>query len=792
MTEFATKQRVVITGRPKSEAPTVSRPGFSKRDPFGAASELRNSLSRSGSKIVGPKRTVALPFDVLSRGSAHTSPPAATPASHAVPVIMITVNLEADDPAVIPFDPALHGSEHRPGLPVVEAILDFENKTTGEYTRRAFSLLRDAQIRQMTLRAEASDLRQLSVVAAGAEADPSKPFAPFGPRPSANASLIVGSSEIFSKPLAKLTLHPAWHTVYTNEEEFFLKKAPKEFLARPSYLQSGRWDDGGDDLAIGAGDPDAKIELPPDQLPSRLDTQSLTNPAFDTSATAGFLRLALSQDFGHAEWPAEQARASIALAQKVRYVRNQRYAYDKPENPPICEGGSEKGECGLLPMLPYEPVLDGLSAGYITTDGTPEMHRLLAPLGTEVADGRLLPELGFEGALYIGIADLAPPEKLTLLVQVQDGSGDPLLPVPKLAFHQLDGTGFKPLKDQDVDDKTLNFTTSGVIGLALSALAPADHRIMPEGLTWVRISAPSEPQRSQPAALNHLLAVVAQAGRVTFTDQGNDLSRLVTPLPAGSIAKQVTPEPALKTAAQPFDGFGGRPVETAAAMDTRVAERLRHKGRAVTMWDVEALVLDAFPQVWRAKCLGLTRLRRDEDGKVIAENEVQPGAVTLVTVPALAGSSRDPLRPYSDQATLTAIHAFLKPRLSPFVNLEVANPRLEEVKVKFNVRFAKGIADLAFYALRLNDALVAHLTPWATGGGEIAFGGKLWRSRIIDFLDSQPEVDFVTEVDMYHKIDISAPDGSWTEIPLEVIEATTARSILVSARVHEIAVIDHG
>jgi hypothetical protein len=58
---------------------------------------------------------------------------------------------------------------------------------------------------------------------------------------------------------------------------------------------------------------------------------------------------------------------------------------------------------------------------------------------------------------------------------------------------------------------------------------------------------------------------------------------------------------------------------------------------------------------------------------------------------------------------------------------------------------------------------------------------------VIDFLDERPEVDFVTEVKLYHKPDIAAPPGGWTPIPVEVVAATSARSILVSAARHLIA-----
>jgi hypothetical protein len=271
-----------------------------------------------------------------------------------------------------------------------------------------------------------------------------------------------------------------------------------------------------------------------------------------------------------------------------------------------------------------------------------------------------------------------------------------------------------------------------------------------------------------------------------LADAGNDPAFLNTPLPAGTISKLAAPDLALKKIVQPYSSFDGRPAETSAAFSTRVSERLRHKDRAVTMFDYESLVLEAFPRLYRVKCLNTTQLKRNGQNTIVADNELMPGAVTVVTVPWTHGqNARDPLRPYTDQATLTAVDGFLRKRISPFVRLEVQNPSFEEVQVDFQVRFKPEVGDIAFYIDELNKALVGFLTPWSRpGGGEITFGGRLWKSSVIDFVEEQPQVEYIAEFRLYHKVDISAAAGAWTPVDVEMIDATTARSILVSAARH--------
>lgn len=732
---------------------------------------------KRGPRLIGPGRELAW------GGGGRKSPPGKT-----LHIIEITVTLDADDPPVVPLDAKLHGAEHAPGVPVIEIAFDFDAATTA----RAFAELRDLEVDRVTLRTEAKGLKNLMVAGGGGVADVSKPFAPFGAQPRTGAEFIIGSSEIFSKSIEAWRLEVDWEARY-NTTGFFRNRTADQYNPQEYVLAGGRWSlanalrtivfgrgrparriAGHTDIHL--GEDTATIELESADLIDGLTEQTLENPPLDAKSVNGFMRMRLPLDFGHAAYVVENTRALVGLAGGAAYS----------PSPGVNPYDSDPGKgTKLLPHEPFNPVITRLEAAYETPREEVEAFSHLHPFGAAAgtADGRLFPEMPFEGALLIGVADFAPPARLTLLIQVADGSGDPLKKAPDLEFALLDGDTWIDFEPQDVDDKTVNLTGSGVLGLNVPEEADTDHDVLPAGLHWIRIAAPRDAD-----ALNRLLSIDAQAARVAFADAGNDPAFLRTPLEAGAIAKLVTPDAAIKKIVQPYSSFGGRPLEAPGAFATRVSERLRHKDRAVTLWDYEALVLEAFPRLYRAKCLNTSELKRDGQNVIIADNELMPGAVTVVTVPWTHGqNARDPLRPYTDQATLTAVDAFLRRRVSPFVRLEVQNPKFEEVKVDFKVRFGLEIGDIAFYIDELNKAVIGYLTPWAReGGGEIAFGGRLWKSSIIDFVEEQPHVDFVTDFRLYHKIDIDAPDGGWSPVDVEVIEATTARSILVSASRHTI------
>src|SRR5690606_12781170 len=128
----------------------------------------------------------------------------------------------------------------------------------------------------------------------------------------------------------------------------------------------------------------------------------------------------------------------------------------------------------------------------------------------------------------------------------------------------------------------------------------------------------------------------------------------------------------------------------------------------------------------------------------------------------------NPLRPYTNKSTLVKIDEFLKTRISPFVQLEVQNPKFEEIQVEFHIAFMPEIGDIQFYSNLLSQAIIEFLSPWAfDNSAEISFGGKIHKSSIINFVEEQAHVDYVTDFKMYHKKDIAMKDTDWNKVDME-------------------------
>lgn len=711
----------------------------------------------------------------------------------------LIVQLDADDPAITSFDDSVHDERFDVDTPVMKVEIDFSKSP--DAAAELYTTLVDFQFTNMTVCSRASGVRGFSIQNEFGTLDPVKPFLPFGPAPKPGAALIVGCNEAFSKDLQELRLSFKWEQSYSSSG-FFRKQSASKHTVAVQHLVSGAWrqPETVKPGLFGSGT-QRNIQIAGLSSLGPKVPHADEDAPFTTQSANGFVRLQLQSDFGHAEYPGENTKALIKLSGgAASWTPNtERYNYEFSDSTPgfvasakmtgkVADVELHIGE-PQLPKEPYTAKIVEMSLSYESAPVTPSTVFHLFPFGHASAppdNARLMPDLPNEGELYIGVQDLQPPQKLSILFQTADGTANPLKNETQLNWSCLVGNQWQVLKDQHVDDGTNNFTSSGIVEIAVPKKADAKHTLLPSSLHWFRVSAASDID-----AVNDLRAVTAQAVAATFVDANNDPYFLRSALPAGTISKLKSSVAAIKKIAQPFDSFGGKPAEDGSHFYIRASERLRHKNRAATIWDYEHLVLEQFPHVYRVKCINHTQLIRDLANNVLADNEVKPGHVLVVPVPDLkTRRASDPLRPYTDKKTLIAIDRFLRERISPFVSLEVQNPKIEEVRVQFHVAFTDDIADTNFYRELLRTAIISFLTPWASSEGvEITFGGRWHKSAIINFVEEQSYVDYVKDFEMYHKPEIEQSDAATPWQDIDMVTATTARSILVSHRDHTITPI---
>ncbi len=693
--------------------------------------------------------------------------------------LIVELKLSGADPAITPYLSKTHGYQFETDLPVL--LIKLAHSTENFI----YTTLEAMTIQKIELSVKVEDLKTLAVSNDFASVDTSKPFQPFGALPIANSALIIGSKEVFQKKLSSAAIKINWQNPPNPYDN-------KTVNVNINCLKANKWESSGVSSPV-------SINSNPFSIGSGINGTIVDEPDFSalefysTNAKHGFVRLAINTDFGQSVYE----QALIIYIKKV--VNRTVTIIDKK------------------PVQPIGPFIAELSLNYITDKQTIELNNTdelvfenrqakffhLYPFGhaeqhpwlknknnKPIPPIYLLPQFYFErnpttqekiydAEFYIGITALKPQQNLALLFQFADGSADPLLekPKPHIQWSYLGNNEWQSFDKYDVQDNTDGLINSGIITFAIPDKATANNTLLPTGQYWLRAAVTEKSE-----AVCKLLAVSAQSLQVTFENQNNAPDFLAKTLTAETINKLKQPDAAIKKVSQPFASFCGRAAEQDSTFYTRVSERLRHKDRTITLWDYEHLILEAFPQIYRVKCLNHTQYVPDETGQGTYD-ELTPGHITIVTIPNQQYHNlHNPLRPYTSLGVLAEIEAFLQKKLSCFVKLHVKNPLFEEVKVRFNVKFYEGF-DETFYQKTLDTAITRFLSPWAfSDGSNPSFGGKVYLSTLINFVEEQAYVDYVTDFTFIKS------DGGL--LHTTEIEGSKAISILVSASHHNINAIN--
>ncbi len=607
---------------------------------------------------------------------------------------------------------------HGPGWPTEAPVLRL---TTHPQARICpISLLDWLPLRAIDINVEVEGLRDLRVFNQLGRLDPAKPFQPFGPLPDMASYLVIGSPEAAAKQITDYRLTLDWAGLPPNGfadyyDGYGVDLSDEVFKVTPTLLRDGRWAPAGPEQSmfqapVGRAAPSQDVTLDPEALQAwwRPTERELI---FDQNARNGFVKLQFTapQDgFGHNLYPS-------ALARSLR-------ASLKTATTP--------------PRPPYTPILAGMTLGYsastqLRIGAAPGSELILHqhPFGLKtIHPARVanhppcgLPSFSHDGHLIIGLSAQTLEGELTLLFEMRPdtaaGDQPPLAKRPPLEWSWLADDVWTPLgKNRVVTDTTRGLLSTGIVKLDLPPGPAKGNTILPGDLFWLRVSSDLLSD-----AFAGLVGVQAQALLATRVLDGAAPDE---PLPAGSITLKSASIPGVLSLRQPAIGFGQRRAETPSMEHTRIGERLRHKGRASTAWDYERLVLEAFPSVYKVRCLPNTTPQA-EGTPPGAPLPCRPGQVLLTVIPAAPADLRsDPLFSTRamrlDAAQLETIERFLPPLASPFAKIRVINATYEYIQVRCAVELRRG-AQVGEALTRINAALIDFLSPWSDGGNPARF-----------------------------------------------------------------------
>lgn len=739
--------------------------------------------------------------------------------------LVLAFQLSKDIPAFVPYDNAFLLEQYDTTFPVVRFLIDTSKKEGVSFHRATVN-------RILTSIKVEVDVQEASSV--GIENDngllkAQKPFFPFTPQPIKGSNFYINYEEAFAKAWKNITVHFSWKNTpndFTAWYDAYKKNAiPGEtsedsivedetyFTATREVLHKENW------IPVGTG-PQLLFENADDTPDDTVDTPTAYNCAvtidnenFDIDKT-GPIRLRLDNSFLHDLFPKIYASALIGNTTSTVTIEN---------NVPIVNTTTTEGN---IPNAPYTPIAENITISYVAEEtrlinsqilpidevtpitvlnqketyageriklfhihpfGQNEEHNYLKikkhqkgikdVYDTANIHSYLVPRYCDGGELFIGLKDAQVQQNVALLIQVLEGSENPQVTSfserEEIQWAILCDNKWKSLTNDILTNSTDNFLNSGIIKFAIPRQATQNNTQLPEGYIWVR----AKMHRAYNAVCK-AIDIHTQAVLSTFEDAENELSHLDNGLEAGSIKKLITRIPQVKGVSQPYTSFNGIPEESDMRFYRRVSERLRHKNRAITLWDYEHLILQEFPEVFKVKCLNHTLIIDEND--TTKDNYVAAGHVTLVVIPDSVNKNVfDIYQPRVSRGLLTKIKSFINKHNTSQVTAEIINPRYEEVAVTLEVEFLQGY-DERFYMKKLEEDIIKFLSPWAFDTNqEVVFGIDLHKSILIDYIEKLSYVDYLQNV-------IIQKDSV---VMGNVVTPSTPRSILVSAKSHNISTV---
>lgn len=686
-----------------------------------------------------------------------------------------------DADPIVAIDPALAGIAARePALRL--AMRQIWDAEAAQYIT-LYEPFRPLTLQATHLRTGALGLTTLALQNDAGALDPKRPFEPFGSAPAVGSRCLIGHPELVRNRLDSLTLHIAWMGAPANLAAHYAnyglddKLTNASFTAQLSAVDHRRGFALGDPAPLFASDARKEQTLKLAALPPALTSASDVVVGASVVDWRRYFQLELTPlDFQHGAYGRVANQRALELAAAIA------------GNQPVTASAYQVNP-------PYTPKIRRLSVDYTSSveviladaDLAAGRERLFHvrpfgshPIAREEDDGayRFLPAYDDGGELYIGLENVAAPQQLSLLMQMAEGSADPdLEPVP-VEWSYLSGDRWLSLHHGDLlSDTTRGLINTGIVALRLPAAAPSTQ--LPADRYWLRVTIPRLTE-----SVCDVVAIHAQAVSATFVDRGDDPEHYAQPLPAATISGLLRHDPRVGGVEQPYTSFGGRARERAEDFYTRVSERLRHKQRALTLWDYERIVLEQVPRIYKVKCLPAD----------LSEHPDDPGRVELIVIPDIRDKLPfDPFEPKAPADLLADVERLLAPCCPPFATVKARNARYVAIKARFGVRFAPG-RDEGFFKKLLNEELCRFLSPWAYAEGtDIAIGGRIYANSVVNFVDQREYVDYVATIKLFRSrngVDyelVAPPVGDDAEGYFVGTERPD--EILVASREHDIDVI---
>ncbi|WP_297332588.1 hypothetical protein [Flavobacterium sp.] len=594
-------------------------------------------------------------------------------------------------------------------------------------------------------------------------ADTAKPFYPFGEYPKNGNGFIIGANEFFVKEGASIKVNTGI-SVGTS----IFKMNASGWVPTPEGLSTGITND----YPLQQYEPENSVPV--------------------NESIAGYIRVELNDpDYENNNTILDttiQDGKLIVKTPQGPVVKSVTIDYDVTDSTASAKNPIETYELlpfgyqqKKLPMLRFDTALNTVRAFPLASV---QRLRVFEPVLESVRQIRVpavkqvqqLAESG--GDIYLGFANAQAGNSFSVLFQLAEGTVNPMRNPATISWKYLkNNNGWQDFKSYELADATNGLLQSGLVTFTVPEdFTDSSITILPDGLFWIKINV------DVTDAISDFVGVHEQALQAELVAFDKSDGVFLSNIPKDTVTKLYQPLNYIKKITQPYPSFGGSRKEESNMFYVRSSERLRHKNRAITLWDYERLILQEFPQLIRVKCLNHYNYVAEHGANTAA------GYISIIPLARWSKSTIIYLKPLVSLETMQNIKAYVAGLGSPHARIMVKPPLLEKIRLNFSVKYRQEPGtDVRVLESQLVEAINRFLSPWAYDTDAIDFSGEIEISSLIQLVDDLPYVDFVTKF----KVDQLVPDptknNKYTELSdVKSITPTTDYTLFIPNEAHNI------
>ncbi len=618
-----------------------------------------------------------------------------------------------------------------------------------------------------------------------------KPFDLFGPFPKAGAYLMIGKSELFQKQLNSVEFNLEWDSV------------PSEYGGFDTYYEKYQENINNDSFKVQVTALSDNFWLPvqSENIPvfNLFETHNVTTPeGYQSVMLNNSITISIEQpdefeiikDFNLKD----PLKYSVSLQSGFFKITLTSPAYGfgndlyQKEFTAVAIHNAKNKDILPFPKIPFVPKIKGISVNYKASDiltfnedlsKTATMTESageflhITPFGTEkvlsnlnVRKRTLVCDFEQEGYLYLGLSGIKDNTTVAIFFHLLQSCAGIAPEKNGLLWEYFQSDGWVEFERGNIiQDDTNGFFKSGIIEILLPKVNETGGEKKSD-IYRIRVSAKKDAAFYPVIKGIYLNAVEAVCCINSSLVTGKEI-------PAGSINKIAGKIPDVKKVLQPTASYGGVPEESDDLFYSIVSERLRHKGRALSVQDFEQIVLDYYKDVRIVKCTNLDKLF----------NTV-PGNVTVVVLGAGWSITE---KQYYDEDQLSLIKNTLKGLSDPFINIRVINPEEEYLLTNCIVEFEPE-DNGGYYLNLLNDSISDYLSP-ISGIDECSggIGGSVVPGMLASYLENLYFVKGIKNLTIEHIVQKETNRYSLGVYKNgEIITASKPWSVLVPVTKHRI------